>query len=157
MNETDFLESYADTRLKMWWETSTPALRDQMLELITKLNKTPLAQLDQFTVGLHTNQPDDWQGSRLVFAINNNLNATKESFCLSLALRPETITASISHELKPLGRSVARWSASVKEILEWLEGLDQQIFQNVVDQKLELRRVDGRPTQRCARRPCDYN
>lgn len=27
----------------------------------------------------------------------------------------------------------------------------------VIDQKLELRRVDGRPTQRCARRPCDYN
>ena len=128
-----------------------------MLELITKLNKTPLAQLDQFTVGLHTGQPDGWEGPRLVFAIKNNVKATKKSFCLSLALRPEVITASVSPELKSIGRSGARWSASVKEILEWLEGLNQQIFQNVVDQKLELRRVDGRPTQRCARRPRDYD
>lgn len=157
MNEQIFLHEYADARLSDWWKESTPRLRGEMLELIVKLNETPLAQLDQFTVGLHTGQPDGWEGARLVFAINNNVNATKNSLCLSLALNPETITASICHELNPIGRPGGeRWSASVEELLEWLEGLEEKQIRALVDQKLEMRRVNGRPKQRSARRPYDY-
>ena len=157
MNEQIFLKEYADTRLSDWWEKSERRLRGEMLELIAKLNQTPLAQLDQFTVGEHTDQSDGWLGARLVFAIKNRVRATKKSFCLSLALNPEMITASICHELNPIGRSGGgRWSASVEELLEWLEGLEEQQLRTLVDQKLEMRRVNGRPKQRSARRPRDY-
>lgn len=155
MNEQIFLHEYADARLRDWWQESAPRLRGEMLELIAKLNQTPLAQLDQFTVGEHTDQSDGWLGARLVFAIKNRVRATKKSFCLSLALNPEMITASICHELNPLPGG-GRWGATVEELLKWLEGLEEQPLRAVVDQRLELRRVNGQLTQRPARRPCDY-
>lgn len=104
MDEQTFLGQYADGRLQEWWHSAQPFLRAEMVALVTGLHATPLAQLDQFTVGLHTGQPDGWDGARLVFAIRNNTvpngHATTGTFCLSVPLnaRPR-IAVTVRREL----------------------------------------------------------
>lgn len=90
MDEATFVGQYADARLAQWWNAA-PRLREGMLGLLAVLHQTPLAQLDQFTVGEHTGQPDEWPGERLVFAIRNNRaargRASPDSFRLSIPLK----------------------------------------------------------------------
>jgi len=92
MNEATFLSEYADERLLHWWDHTKPELQKQMLELITKLHATALAQLDQYTVDEYTEQPDDWKDARLVFAIKEDTSgktrANPGSVYLRVALNP---------------------------------------------------------------------
>jgi hypothetical protein len=154
MDEEFFLNHYADEKLREWWRMA-PCLQDQMLELLTALHATPLAQLDQFTVGLHTNQPDGWRGPRLVFAVRNNTapngRATRNTICLSLALNPAEITASVNYrlDLHDNGQPRATDATGLLPLLEQHQLRVQATVNMVV-----LHRQDG--GQRAARMPCEY-
>ncbi len=154
MDEATFLNHYADHEMITWWHAAPPAIKEQMLELLTGLHATPLSQLDQFTVGLHAHQPDGWTGKRLVFAIRNNQaangQATGNTICLSLALNTAGITASVNYRLN-LHQPGETRAAHAEELLRLLEAPHQRL-QETVDSVVQ-RRV---PPQRLPRMPCEY-
>jgi hypothetical protein len=159
MDEATFLKHYADDELKKWWKSASPAIQEQMLGLLTGLHATPLSQLDQFTVGLHTHQPDGWTGSRLVFAIRNNKaangQATGNTICLSLALNTAGITASVNYRLN-LHQPGKTRVAHANELLPLLQAHLQRL-QDTVDDVVQHRKVNGRACpQRAARMPFEY-
>jgi hypothetical protein len=152
---------YADSRLAEFWGQAAPAVREQLRVVLTGMNETSLAQLDQFTVGLHTSQPDGWTGARIVVAIRNNTaqngQASPHSYCLSVALNPLGITASVCPELRPIGQADGqRFALAADEILPFLQGCRQRL-QHAVDVRMQMRKVNRRRCQRLARRPCDYD
>lgn len=159
MDEATFLNCYADQTLRTWWMEATPCLQGQMLTLLTGLHATPLAQLDQFTVGLHTQQPDGWEGPRLVFAVRNNKaangKATRNTICLSLALNPAEITASLNYRLNlhDNAQPIATNATGLLDLLQDNHGL----VQATVDEVVQHRKVNGRPCpQRPVRKPREY-
>lgn len=159
MDEVTFLNHYADDELKKWWKTASPAIREKMLDLLTGLHATPLSQLDQFTVLQHSNQPDGWAGSRLVFAIRNNLaangQATGNTICLSLALNPAGITASLNYQLNLHTPGEIR-AAHANEILPLLQAHHQRL-QDTVDDIVQHRKENRRACpQRLPRMPYEY-
>ena len=154
MDEEYFLKHYADDELKTWWDAASLAIRKQILDLLTGLHATPLSQLDQFTVLQHSNQPDGWSGSRLVFAIRNNLAAngiaTGNTICLSLALNPAGITASVNYQLNLHQPGEIR-AATANELLRLLQP-HHQLLQVTVDDLVQRRA----PPHRVARMPYEY-
>jgi hypothetical protein len=154
MDEENFLNHYADDELESWWKAASPAIQEQMLDLLTGLHATPLSQLDQFTVVLHANQPDRWRGSRLVFAIRNNLDAngraTANTICLSLALNPKRVTASVNYHLN-LHQPGEPRVAHGNELLQLLYSHHDRL-QDTVDDIVQLRV----PLKRVARMPFEY-
>ena len=154
MDEATFLNHYADHEMVTWWHAAPPAIKEQMLELLTGLHATPLSQLDQFTVGLHAHQPDGWAGSRLVFAIRNNQAAngiaTGNTICLSLALNPKRVTASVNYQLN-LHQPGEPRAAHANELLQLLHSHHDRL-QDIVDDVVQLRV----PLKRAARMPFEY-
>jgi hypothetical protein len=160
MDEAKFLGVYADSRLTEWWNAAAPPSRAEMLALLTGMHATPLTQLDQFTVGLHTGQPDGWEGPRLVFAIRNNVlpssKATRHTFCVSVALTPQAIAISVIPELDPdHQQGNQRQALSPNQSIACFHER-KLALRKAVDRAIEQRRVNGRTAPRAARWPSEY-
>lgn len=82
MNEAEFKDGYADARLLNFWKEAKTkeetTAEKQLLDLIDALHNTVYCRLDQYTVEEHTDQPDGWGGSRLIFGIKNTTNGRSE-------------------------------------------------------------------------------
>jgi hypothetical protein len=157
VDQATFLNHYADEQLKSWWNAVSPEKQEQMLALLAELHASPLSRLDQFTVGLHTNQPDGWTGPRLVFAIRNNLaangRATRNTICVSLALNPAGIIVGVNLGLNPDDQRMTADANALSRILEE----HHHHLQDTVDAVVQYRRVNRRACpQRFPRMPCDY-
>ena len=160
MDEATFLNQYADARLMTWWHASEPGVRAHMLALITGLHATPLAQLDQYTVGLYTAQPDRWGGPRLVFAIKNITNqagrAVSSTVSLSLALNPMGVTCSGVGSLHPNPElRQNNWTVDTNALPDFLNQ-QQNILADWVEAMVPFRKVNGRLQDRESHWPADY-
>lgn len=105
MNEAEFKDGYADARLLNFWKEAKTkeetTAEKQLLDLIDALHNTVYCRLDQYTVEEHTDQPDGWGGSRLIFGIKNTTNgrSEKNSNKFSIGLNPKGITINVPENI----------------------------------------------------------
>lgn len=91
MDEDFFLNNYADGLMIDWFRQLSQSGKGSFLEILSIIRCSPLGILDQFTVKGNTEQPDGWNGLRLVFAIRNDARASPRTNLISIGLKPTTI------------------------------------------------------------------
>jgi hypothetical protein len=160
MDQETFLNEYADSRLIDWWDAAAPPVRAVMLDILTGLHATALTEMDQFTVGLHTGQPDGWRGARLIFGLRNNVHtgsrATPNTRRVSVPLDPLSLVVTIAPQLDvhqehgPHG-----FVLGTEQGVAWLNAHHQEL-QQAVDAAIHQRRVNGQLEARVRRWPSEY-